>query len=442
MITEKVKNTIEERKLLRKGDTVLVGLSGGADSVCLTHILNTLKDELGIRIISAHLNHNIRGAEALRDARFAAEFSKSLDIFCEQKSMKIRDIAKEKGISEETAGREARYEFFNEAAAKHGCTKIATAHNRNDNAETVLMNFMRGSSLAGLAGIPYNRGEIIRPLLDVTRAEIEEYCRLNGLTYVTDSTNETDNYTRNKIRHLLIPMIEDNFNPNFINTVSKNSSLIGSDEEFIADCANAKYAELVNNKRVKIKDLLKCRAAVSRRLVRRMIADVSDLRDVSSDFSERVIKLVKTGKTGSSITLPYHVEARIEYEYLVIDKEACKTEYEYSLPLNQDICIKEAGITIRAEHAEKRENDGAQYFSGVNADNLTVRSRRRGDIFYPSGMRGRKKIKDYFINEKIPRQKRETVPIITSGDDIIYVVPYRRDERFAFLGSGIKIIIK
>ncbi|MCD8390979.1 MAG: tRNA lysidine(34) synthetase TilS [Firmicutes bacterium] len=440
-VFDKVKETIITNSLIQRGDSVLIGLSGGADSVCLTHILSRLADEWELTLRTAHLNHGIRGADAERDARFAMRFSESLGIECEIKNADVPRLAESKGISEELAGRGARYEFFNEACEKYGINKIATAHNRCDNAETLAMNFMRGAALAGLCGIPYSRGNVVRPLLDVTRAEIEEYCRENGLEYVTDSTNLENRYTRNKVRHYLIPLIEKEFNPNFINTAAKNSRIIKEDENFIAQCADAAYKKIVNGNSAEISELLKCHSALRSRIIRAMMSCVTDLNDVSSDYIDDITALLERGKTGASLNLPRGVTARIEYGKLVIEKEKAPGDYEYALTIGEEAYIREAGIYIRAEMADERINDGARYFSGMGEAELAVRNRRSGDRFYPAGMTGSKKLKDYFIDEKIPRNQRNTIPIVTFGGEIAYIVGRRADERFKFTGKGIKIFV-
>ncbi|MBQ6530500.1 MAG: tRNA lysidine(34) synthetase TilS, partial [Clostridia bacterium] len=244
MILNRIKKYIETNELLQRGDKVLVGLSGGADSVCLTHALQSLSEQLGIEVYTAHVNHGIRGEEAVRDEEFAKSFSEKLGISCFTARLNIPEDARQKSISEETAGRIARYDFFNRIAAENRLTKIATAHNRNDNAETLLMNFMRGSTVKGLGGIPVRRGNIVRPILCLTRAEIEEYCRENSLEYVTDSTNNETIYTRNKIRRELIPLIERTYNPNFVTTATENAVLTAEDNAYIAKQAENAFISL------------------------------------------------------------------------------------------------------------------------------------------------------------------------------------------------------
>ncbi len=435
-INETVRRSVKERGLINKGDRILIGLSGGADSVCLTHVLSSLKNELGITVMTAHVNHMIRGGAADSDAAFASEYSKSLGIECVTAKIDVPSLAERKGISEETAGREARYSFFSETLERFGLNKIATAHNLNDNAETIVMNFMRGGSLKGLSGIPAARGRIIRPLIGISRGQIEEYCRENGLHFVTDSTNADNTYTRNKVRNILIPLIEREFNPDFVSAVTRNAELIRADDDYIGGEARSAYDRLVTNSSAATDALLSCGASTARRVVRMMIGEVP------SDFVMKVIKLAEANKSGTSVSLPGGKSARIEYGRLIIDKTSDNKPFEYRLPLGRDVTIAEAGIVIRADAADERKNDGAQYFSGTDTDNLTVRSRKNGDCFYPAGMLGAKKLKDYFIDEKIPRRERETTPVLLSGDDIVWIVGRRRDRRFAFKGSGVRITVK
>lgn len=440
MLKEKVRKTIKDNALINKGDSIVIGLSGGADSVCLTHILYSLQEELNISLVAVHLNHNIRGDEAQRDMLFARDFAKSLGIRFIKGSARVCDYAREKGISEEMAGRELRYSFFNDVKTALDCQRIATAHNRNDNAETIAMNFMRGTSLTGLSGIPYMRDDIIRPILDVTRKEVEEYCEKNNLSYVTDSTNEWDAYTRNKIRHRLIPLIETEFNPNFINTVSANADLIKCESDYINESVRQEYKRLVNENCVKVSELLKRHKAIQRRIIRQMMSNIMDMQGVQAYFTDSIIELAKKNKSGSMINLPNGKRARIEYGYLKIDSNIEVNSYEYDIPLNKAVFIKEAGITVLAEETDKK-CDGVQCFSGCGIDNIKVRNRRNGDYFYPAGMGGKKKLKDFFIDSKIPRDKRDIIPLITFDGEIGYVTDLRRDERFKFRDKGIKITI-
>ncbi len=444
MILRIIKKTIEEYNLIEKNDIVLVGLSGGADSVCLTHALYCLKYELGIKLYTAHLNHGIRGAEAERDEEFAKNFSERLGIECFVKHADIPFEAKKSGRSEEAEGRLARYSFFETLCREKNITKIATAHNKNDNAETLLMNFMRGSSLGGLSGIPFKRGNIVRPLINVQRDEIEQYCRVNNLEYVTDSTNLADDYTRNKIRHTFIPLIQNEFNSNFMTTVTENASLIKDDSEYLANTAEKLYKENVKNNSIDCTSLLKMHMSMQRRVVRLMLKNAyGTLGDIPSKYTEDILSLAEK-ESGKSINLLGDVTARNEYGKLIIEKKITECEpFSYEIQVGTTIPIPELNCTAEAEYTDKKENDGAIYLSCPSGEEnkIIIRSRKAGDKFSPVGMSGTKKVKQYFIDKKIPRDKRQLVPIIEI-DGCIASVGDRADKKFMFCEKGIRIKFK
>ncbi len=443
MVLDIIRQTIKEYNLFNKGDKVLIGLSGGADSVCLTHALSVLKEEFGIEIATAHLNHGIRGEEALRDEVFAQEFSASLGIKCHIKTVDIPHIAHQNNESEETAGRNARYVFFDELCKEFNYTKIATAHNKNDNAETILMNFMRGSGINGLGGIPFSRGNVIRPIINVTRDNIEKYCSENNLEYVTDSTNLTDKYTRNKVRNVLIPLIQKEFNSNFINTLTDNSLLIKEDCEYIEKQVLETYRRIVKNSSVEIAKLLSLDISIRRRVIRLMLKNVyGSLDGVSSGYVGDIISIL-TKQSGTSINLAENVIARIEYDKLIIERNSGNNTvtFEYEFNCNDEIYIEEIGKKVILSKTDIRQKDGAIYISTDSDKKIIIRNRRSGDKFYPSGMNGSKKIKEYFIDKKIPKGKRDIIPVIEI-DGNIAAVGDRVDKRFLFENSGIRIEFK
>ena len=407
MVLDIIKKTLREYNLLNNGDSVLVGLSGGADSVCLTHALWSLKDEFDIKLYTAHINHGIRGEEAKRDEVFAENFSKKLGIECFVLNADIPQIAKDTNVSEETAGRNVRYNFFNKLCEKYDINKVATAHNRNDNAETLLMNFMRGSTTNGLCGIPYVRGNIIRPILNVSRDEIEKYCSDNGLEYMTDSTNLTEDYTRNKIRHTLLPYIQKEFNASFIKTVTENACLIKDDSDYLDGIAEDFYKKHIRNCAVNIEDLNNTDIAIK--------------------------------KTCFKINLPYGIVAKNEYGKIILEHKKEETQpFEVSINIGETVFISELDKKISVSETDMRNKDGAIYLSCDKTDKIIVRNRRNGDKFQPMGMNGTKKLKEYFIDKKIPKDKRNSVPIIEINGEIA-AVGNRIDKRFAFKDKGIKI---
>lgn len=443
MVLNIIKKTIDEYNLFEKGDKVLIGLSGGADSVCLTHALFTLREDRQITLYAAHLNHGIRGSEAKRDEEFAGEFCKKLGIGFFSKTVDIPALSRERGESEESVGRNIRYAFFKEICDEYGINKIATAHNKNDNAETVLMNFMRGSSLGGLCGIPYKRENIVRPILNVSREEIENYCRKNSLRYVTDSTNLSNDYTRNKIRHLLIPAIEQNFNPNFVNTLTDNSALIREDSEYIDALAKEAYNKIADGNTADIQSVLSLDMPIRRRVARYMLNAVYDgLDGVSSVYIDDILRLI-SNRSGTRINLPRGVTARNEYGKLIIERGNPPEikPYEYTVSCGETKIIKETGSMVTVSYVSERKKDGAVYLGLADKRSAVIRSRRSGDVFYPFGMNGRKKVKEFLIEKKIPKEKRNLVPVIEI-DGIIAAVGSRIDSRFAFRDCGIKIEFK
>lgn len=439
MIINKIRNTITENSLITAGDSILVGLSGGADSVCLTHALYSLKDELNITLYTAHLNHCIRGEEAERDEEFAKSFSNALGIKCFSEKLDIPKFAAENNLSEETAGRQARYNFFADLCRKFSIDKIATAHNKNDNAETLLMNFMRGSSLKGLCGIPAKRDNIIRPVLHLTRAEIERYCTENGLSYVTDSTNSETVYTRNKIRRELIPLIEDKFNPNFVSTITDNAVLTADDSAYIEKQARKIYGEIVHDFEVDIQAIMQLNISIRRRVIMQMISDaMGSSEDVRSVYVRDVLELPYKN-SGASVNLPCGICARNEYGKIIICQSRDSVEpFEYTV-VNGSAIIPEISVKAEISETNKRVNDGALYLSASSDDVIVIRSRREGDIFQPFGMTGSKKVKEYFINGKIPREKRMSIPIVEINGKIA-AVGSRVDRSFVFKDNGIKIV--
>lgn len=232
-VEEQVYNCIKKYNLIEKGDNIIVGVSGGPDSICLLYVLNVLKEKLGITIKVANINHMLR-KEADEETRYVEDFCENLGIECFIKKINIEEISKKEKIGTEEAGRNARYEFFNEVANITKANKIATAHNSNDNAETVFLNIIRGSGASGLKGIePIRENKYIRPLIETSREEIEKYCLENNLKPKIDKTNLESIYKRNKIRNNLLPYIQKEFNPNIVKTINRLSEVVAEENEYM-----------------------------------------------------------------------------------------------------------------------------------------------------------------------------------------------------------------
>ena len=244
MLKDEVLKTIKTYNLINKGDKVVVGVSGGPDSICLLHVLYTLKQELGIEIFVAHINHMIREA-ADSETKYVQNICKKLDIKCFVKKENVTYLAKQQKKGTEEIGRQIRYEFFNEILTETDSNKIATAHNSNDRAETVILNILRGSGISGLKGIEVMREQkYIRPLIDINRTDIEKYCKENGLNPRYDESNDENIYSRNKVRNIIIPYIKKEFNPNIIKTINRLSAVATEENEYIQKIVKKEYCQM------------------------------------------------------------------------------------------------------------------------------------------------------------------------------------------------------
>ena len=244
MLEEKVLKTIQRYNMLQDGDKVVIGVSGGPDSMTLLNILNNLKEKLNINLYVAHINHMIR-KEADEETEYVKDFCAKINVEFFAKKIRVEEEAKKQKIGTEEAGRNIRYKFLEEVAKKVGANKIATAHNSNDNAETVLMNIIRGTSVSGLKGIDKVRdGKFIRPIIECSRDEIEEYCKEQNLNPKYDKTNDENIYTRNKIRNMLIPFLKKEFNPNIVDGINRLSQIATEEEQFINKTVEKEYERL------------------------------------------------------------------------------------------------------------------------------------------------------------------------------------------------------
>ena len=327
-VMEKVKQTIEKYHLLDESDMVLIGVSGGPDSITLLNILY----ELGYNIIVAHVNHGIR-ENADKDENFVEGFCKEKSIPCVVKRVKLKEMVSEMTLEE--LGRAIRYEFFYEVMRNHGCTKIATAHNANDNAETVMMNMMRGTGMSGLRGIGAQRedGVVIRPLIEIPRAEIEAYCMAKHLNPCHDESNDETIYTRNKVRLELLPYIEKNINSNVVSNINRMSSIISLEEEFIQKVVNESYekcliAEEEGRVLCDLKKFHELHPVIQRRLIIKfIIKTLGNAKDIERVHIEDILKLCENNVGGKYLTPNKNIKVSVgkgRVEYLLTTANEAK----------------------------------------------------------------------------------------------------------------------
>lgn len=420
---KKVIKTIKRNNLIEPGDTVVVGVSGGADSMALLNILIGIKKMYGFDIVAAHINHGLREA-AYSEAEYVKNYCARKYIpFCTTE-VNVKSMAKSLKLTEEQAGRKARYSFFYEVMKKYNASKLATAHHKNDNAETVMLHLIRGSGIGGLCGIRYKRENIIRPLLDVTRAEIESYCKTHNIVYCSDETNFSTEYTRNKLRIVTIPHIEQEYNKNFVDTLSRLSVIAEENEDFIKCYSKTIYDTNVVDDKLSIKYAQGLPNAVLRCVIKYMIKSVYGKdENISFVHVDSALNLIRNGFTGKSVDLLDDIRAVVEYDTFKIEKKHYIKDFQYQLMLNETVYVKEAGLYITMIESEKG-------FEIDDLEKVFVTNRKPGDVFYPEGMTGKKKLKDFFIDIKLPVCKRDIVPVIRYNNDILCVGDIRRDRRY------------
>ena len=448
-------DTVNKHDLFKRNEGIVVGVSGGPDSMCLLHLLWRVHENYNLKLFVVHLNHQFRGDEADKDSEYVRDYCNKLNIPVYIYNEDVACYAQKKGITAEEAGRELRYKYFYEVLHKQNAQKIAVAQNLNDQAETVLMRLMRGSGIEGLSAIEFKRDDvIIRPLLNIERENIEKYCEEHCLNPRIDKTNLEAIYTRNRIRLELIPYMEKYFNKNIKTTLFRTADLLKEDSEFLNMTADSFYDKIVIEHRGEIRinkiELEKCHIAIKNRILRKgMRAASGELRDVESKHIQILLSFVHKGKAGSEINLPNGVKAVLEYEILVLKQNNKQSvpNFEYKCSIDQSIELKECEAYLSTKLLEPSElgsQESGRYkkhfdFNKVK-EGITIRNRRNGDIFTPLGMEGKKKLKDFFIDEKIPRDRRDKIPLVCDGEEIMWIVGYRISNKYKIDKNTQKIL--
>lgn len=433
-----MKNTIEQHQLIEPGDKIVVAVSGGPDSIALLHGLWVLRNEYSLTLYVCHLNHMLRGEESDGDAEYVKEISDKLGLESFIFSEDIEAFSKKIKMSFEEAAREARYKLFDYVMEVTKSSKIAIAQNMNDQAETVLMRLARGSGLEGLTAIKHKRDKIIRPLLDVPRDKIEKYCEENELITRTDHTNFETTYTRNKIRLELIPYFKENLNENIIQQIHLTTELLQADLDYITDAVDRRYHDLVieneNILELRLKDLKHSHIAIFSRLIRKLIEHFSgDLKGVSSYHIDEIVDLCKNSNHGSYKIVKKNVKFEISYDHLrVYDIRFQGNEIEPILfDIGDELSI--CGGTLKAlelSFSDRHDVNSMTIDKHKIVGDLHVRTRKPGDRFTPLGMKGSKKLKDFFIDLKIPITERDKVLLLCDEKEIIWVIGYRMSELY------------
>lgn len=445
-ILQEFQSFIKEKELINTGDGIVIGLSGGPDSVCLLNLLCSIREEYDLKLAAVHINHMIRGEAADGDELYAKELSDKLNIDFYVKRIDVNKYAKENKISSEAAGRKIRYEYFNEILSKLGFNKIATAHNANDQAETILMRIMRGTGLEGLGGIPVKRDNIyIRPILFMKREEVENYCEILNIKPRIDSTNLERTYSRNKVRLDILPYMKNNFNTDVIEAINRMGMLLQEDNKYIQGKVEEEYKKVCNKEGTSIiisSKAFKCEGAIINRIIRKAIGEVSgDSYDLEMKHIQDIFSLIVLG-TNKRVDLPRGIYAINIYGDIHIrnKKEIVKDNTLEIIISKEQILRKEVSFGdyyIRFECVHKKENikynenSLTKYFNYDNiSGNIVIRYRRNGDVIIPLGMNGKKKVKDILIDIKIPKSERDFIPIIQFGEDISWIVGIKISDKY------------
>ena len=481
---QRVRKTIEEYHMLEPGDRVIAAVSGGADSVCLLALLCNMKMDMGICLRAVHVHHGLRAEEADRDAEFVRVLCEELDVPCHIIRVDVRGFASAGGMSEEEAGRHLRYEALErealmweaELAGEPGAgsepdepgrepgarreavrlIKIAVAHHSDDQAETILHNLFRGTGLGGLKGIPYVRGRIIRPLLDVERREIMSWLKKQGFSWVQDSTNSSDHYTRNRIRCHLLPLIESEVNQGAAGNILRLGRLASQADEYLrmqGECWIKRHVRPEAQKgkeRQKTQELqyryhIPCEAfAAEPEIIRSYVVMeilkslAGSARDLGWVHVKQVLDLAGR-PVGKEVDLPYCLVARKEYEDISVGRSTGgsggrHTEENPSLPeVKMEVMPYKKGTQFPKN----------MYTKWFDCDRIkgtpVVRTRRPGDyIVLADG--SHKAIKRFMIDEKIPRQLRDQVPLLADGSHIMWVIGYRISEYCKIGPDTVKVL--
>ncbi len=453
-IIAKTKNTILKYSMLSRGDGVLAGLSGGPDSVCLLVLLDRLRENFDINLYASYIEHGLRPDETPAEIDFCRQLCLSLNVPFSVKSVDVKSFAKAHRLNKQEAARELRYKALNEAAHTAGAAKIALGHTADDQAETVIMRLLRGSGTLGLSGIPPVRKNIIRPVIGIGRKEIERFLDTERIGYLIDSSNREDKYMRNRIRRTVMPALKD-LGPDMALTIARTADIFREEDNYFELQTTKALMKLIGRKTDTAIELLilpleRMDKALVRRIIRRAVNAVEGLRGIGFIHIEALLELVKSGHSGDRIYLPRGVRAIKGYSTLTITSDHTAAVEAHTIEGPGDVVIREASMVLScmvvdAAGAGPKIDGGdgrkaALFDSAALPFPLHVRSRKPGDYFYPSGFGKKKKLQDFFVDEKVPRDLRDGIPLLLRDGEIVWIIGYRTDERYRIEKNTVKAL--
>lgn len=462
-IIQRVVRTIDRYDMLASGESILVGVSGGPDSTALLHILHTVAPCYRLKLAVAHFNHGIRPGAAEDDAVFVQKMAETLNLpfFLGQ-----APVLTPTGSLEEQA-RDARYAFFKALMDKHGQTKIALGHHKDDNAEAVLMNLLRGSGIRGLAGIPPTRNHgVVRPLIRLSRAEILDYLNKNRITYVEDATNKDQAYLRNRIRHHLLPLIQGTYNTNIVDILNRTADLCREEETWLnhhlRPLLDRTVASTTDDQlELRLPVLASEPLAVQRRLIRGALNHWrGNLRRIGIHHIDTLIGLIAEGSEKKQTSLPFNIEAkrsatRLVFTYSQRSKSLATAKgsgFSYHIAdidrFPEYLDLPDSNYRLIFEQLSRPAPKGPSLYHPDQAwfdlDKLSfplvIRYFKPGDRMNPYGMRGTQKVKKLFIDKKIPSDQRPRIPILANGESILWIAGIRRSNKAVLTKKTTRIL--
>ncbi|MBO4992581.1 MAG: tRNA lysidine(34) synthetase TilS [Firmicutes bacterium] len=468
-LLNRVQKLIEENRLLCRGDGVIVGCSGGPDSLCLLHLLLRLREPMELRLRVVHLEHGFRGQASEQDARFVESFCAEHEIDCRIYREDVKETARETGISWETAGREARYRrFFREREQlewqmaaeepqKKPCVRIAVAHNRNDQAETVLMHILRGTGLEGLKGMELHRADgVIRPLLTTDRGEIEAYCADMGLTPRYDHTNRETDCTRNRIRLELLPYIREHFNENVEEALCRLGRIAAESQQVIRAEAERIARTCAGDRR----QLARLSDGLRHAAVRFLLKEKGLSADVSSVHLYQIDRLLSGPAASGQVVLPRGYRVAVSYDTVrwlgpeetgadvAAERDSEERDWK-EWELSRHLTVRDTDWTEVGSPERLRswplcqaclDGDKIRTVEEERGEKLCLRFRKPGDFIRPLGSRGRKKMQDWMVDRKIPRQERDGLPLLCIGSEVVWIPGYGISENFKLENKSMHLI--
>ncbi|MEJ8742677.1 tRNA lysidine(34) synthetase TilS [Mediterraneibacter sp. HCN-7094] len=455
---KRIEKFIQKYHMLTCGDRVIAGVSGGADSVCLFLMLLELREKIGFDLIAVHVHHGLRGEAADQDQRFVEALCEQHRIPLEIFRVNLESIAKKRKQSLEEAGRMVRREAFDSVCQKYGGNKIALAHHQNDNAETLLWNLSRGTGLDGLGGIRPVNGKFIRPLLCMNRKEIEEYLAKRKQSYCIDETNAETDYTRNKLRHLVLPILEEQVNSAVVRHMNETMEQIWELQEYMQEQVEAAYQECVQEHfekacwiQIQQKSFETFPELIKKMVIRKGMEQVGGKkRDLSHKHVDVMMELMNK-QVGRTLDLPYEMHAKRNYEGIRLEKQRTYSFGEEKKAEIMQECMSELNIPgetiladrnlkLRCKILEKPKNLSikdipqkiyTKWFDyGIIKSSLYIRTRQAGDTIVIDEKGHQKKLKNWFVDEKIPKEVRDSQLLLAENNEILWVLGHRMSQAY------------